>query len=131
MAVIDGLEQPEGRLDAGAEPALVDRPDKLPAGPAGDQADEPEPVERQKLVGEQANDRAGVVAPRDAWSASETRDRPPVRARTPSGSPSIRRFDGPTRSASPAGPEPIGPVSSPGIEQDDQQDRQREQGPGR
>ena len=88
VAVIDRFEEPERRLDPGAELAIVDRADELPAGPAGDEADQPEPVERQKLMGEQADDRGGEVAPRRCRSASDQGS--DVSGRSPSGSASIR-----------------------------------------
>ena len=88
VAVIDLFEEPERRLDPGAELAIIDRADELPAGPAGDEADQPEPVERQKLMGEQADDRGGEVAPPRCRSASDQGS--DVSGRSPSGSASIR-----------------------------------------
>ena len=62
MAVVDRLEEPERRLDPVAKLAVGGRPDKLPAGPAGNETDLPEPVEGQELVREQADHRPRVVA---------------------------------------------------------------------
>ena len=106
MAVVDGLEEPERRLDPAAKLAVGDRADELPAGPAGNEPDLPEPVERQELVGEQADDRAGVVAPRAAARRPRTRDRR-SRAGAPRAAPrSARPLPGPraaAREASAAG----------------------------
>src|SRR3954467_13250932 len=63
MAVIDFLEAPERRLGPGAKLSVIDRADELPARPARAEAELLEPLEGQQLIGEQADHRAGVVAP--------------------------------------------------------------------